>query len=298
MNDDDIVSVSKSSSPSLTSSGGGGSRGPLPPLPKNQQQPKQQKQQLLNQNDDDIIISSDGKLSAASINKIIEILISPQVENQFQNIFLMTYRGFLSPASLFKKLEDSWANLIKNSKENNVDKLKFVNVIRLWLHEHPYDFTPDVIESLEMFISKYRDSIGETTCGIYIKSLNRLKKKTEKKTIESKLDIERPILPSSDYNEKDFIFVVDPLEIARQITLMDESIYKSIGPRECMNQAWNKPDRAKEQAPNIIKIIDKFNKDCGWVTKMIVQEPNQKKRKNIIIRIIKIAQVSIIYMNY
>lgn len=258
--DDDSLPSTKSNSfkespsPSLISSNGGSS-------PKVGGQLKNNNNVQDNQHDEDVIISSDGKMSAASINKIIETLISPQVDNQFQNVFLMTYRGFLTPASLFKKLEDYWANLIKdNKKNNNVDKLKFVNIIRLWLHEHPYDFTPDVVESLEMFISKYHDSIGETTCGIYIKSLNRLKKKTEKKTIESKLDIERPILPSSDYNEKDFIFIVDPLEIARQMTLIDESIYKSIGPRECMNQAWNKPDRAKEQAPNIMRMIDKFNK--------------------------------------
>ena len=82
---------------------------------------------------------------------------------------------------------------------------------------------------------------------------------------------------------------VDPLEIARQMCLRDEQIYKSIRPRECMNQCWNKP-ATQSQAPNILRMIDRFNRVSSWVQRSILSEPVLKARKSLVVVFIAIAQ--------
>jgi hypothetical protein len=51
---------------------------------------------------------------------------------------------------------------------------------------------------------------------------------------------------------------LDPLEVARQMTLIDSELYRAIRPHECMGQPWNKPN-ATTFAPNITKMIQRFS---------------------------------------
>jgi son of sevenless-like protein len=49
-----------------------------------------------------------------------------------------------------------------------------------------------------------------------------------------------------------------PEEMARQLTLIEHDLFKSIKPAECVGQAWNKKDREK-RAPNVLRMIQRFN---------------------------------------
>lgn len=212
------------------------------------------------------MLSSDGTMSAASLDKIILALCSPNNrEGQLMNIFLLTFRVFLNPDGLFIKLVNLWTesvsyNTTDNTKDFEIFKIKFMNLLKTWVEKHPYDFTPELLDMLSNFIDSQNESIGETTCNTINKLILRHKERTEKKIVASSITPPHPILPNSDFGSHDFILVLDPLEIARQMTLRDEAIYKTIRPRECMNQAWNKPATSKEMAPNILKLIDKFNR--------------------------------------
>ena len=84
---------------------------------------------------------------------------------------------------------------------------------------------------------------------------------------------------------------MDPLEVARQLTLIEDKLYKfdfpsfsflflnkqtkkiqnlifihillfrAIPPFECLNQRWAKKNKEKE-APHILAMIDRFNQVC------------------------------------
>jgi len=81
---------------------------------------------------------------------------------------------------------------------------------------------------------------------------------------------------------------VNELEIARQLTIMDFEKFRSIQPRECLGQAWSKKDKA-ERAPNIIAMIEQFNKVTTWVQLTIVSEVDLHKRAAVFKRFVKIA---------
>eukprot|EP01103_Thecamoeba_quadrilineata_P003225 TRINITY_DN13025_c0_g1_i1.p1 TRINITY_DN13025_c0_g1~~TRINITY_DN13025_c0_g1_i1.p1 ORF type:complete len:285 (-),score=35.04 TRINITY_DN13025_c0_g1_i1:197-1051(-) len=81
---------------------------------------------------------------------------------------------------------------------------------------------------------------------------------------------------------------MDPAEVARQICLIDQRIYRSITLREFLNQSWNK-DQREITAPNITASIRQFNDLSEWVRTTIVREIDRKKRIKILDRMIQVA---------
>lgn len=50
---------------------------------------------------------------------------------------------------------------------------------------------------------------------------------------------------------------IDPLELARQLTIMDGRLFARITPQECLGKAW--PKQYGSEAPNISAMIDMSN---------------------------------------
>ncbi len=84
---------------------------------------------------------------------------------------------------------------------------------------------------------------------------------------------------------------VETLELARQITLMEFTLYRSIRPWECLGQAWTKKASRDEKAPNIMAMIHRFNQVSRWVSTEILKHESLKKRTAVLERFIQIATV-------
>ena len=82
----------------------------------------------------------------------------------------------------------------------------------------------------------------------------------------------------------DFIFDIfswDPVEIARQITIITQYLYRNIGCQEFLLAGWTKKDKM-EKSPNISKIIDRFNKISKWIMEEILSYDSSKDRAKVI----------------
>ncbi len=82
----------------------------------------------------------------------------------------------------------------------------------------------------------------------------------------------------------DFIFDIfswDPVEIARQITIITQYLYRNIGCHEFLLAGWTKKDKM-EKSPNISKIIDRFNKISKWIMEEILSYDSSKDRAKVI----------------
>lgn len=82
---------------------------------------------------------------------------------------------------------------------------------------------------------------------------------------------------------------IDPQEMARQLTLIEYSLYRAIKPQECLGQAWNKKTSRDDKAKNIMLMIQRFNQVSHWVTTEIVKASNIRERAAILARFIDIA---------
>lgn len=82
----------------------------------------------------------------------------------------------------------------------------------------------------------------------------------------------------------------DPLEVARQLVLLDFPFFKAIQPHELLNTAWTSKNK-ETAAPNVIAMINRFNHVSYWAITEILRQPNLKDRARTIKRLIAIAEV-------
>jgi len=81
---------------------------------------------------------------------------------------------------------------------------------------------------------------------------------------------------------------VHPLELARQLTLIERDLFRSVYPPEVAGGAWKKKTKA-DVAPNVIRMIDWFNHMTGWVQSEVVMTPNLKERILVLGRFVQVA---------
>jgi len=81
---------------------------------------------------------------------------------------------------------------------------------------------------------------------------------------------------------------IKPLEIARQLTLIEMELFQKIRPRELCEGAWMKEDRAT-LSPNLLKIAHRFNDVVWWLVTQVVTEKRAAKREALLNKYIDVA---------
>ena len=80
-----------------------------------------------------------------------------------------------------------------------------------------------------------------------------------------------------------------PKELARQLTLIEYKLFTSINPSECVAQHWMSKKK-EELAPNILKMISRFNEVSNWVASEIVKCTELAQRTAVLKMVIDIAE--------
>jgi son of sevenless-like protein len=82
---------------------------------------------------------------------------------------------------------------------------------------------------------------------------------------------------------------VDPLEMARQLTLIESNLYQKIRPIECLQRSR---DQKGDINDNISQVIRFANKISDWVAEAILARDDSKRRASVVKNFITIADVS------
>ncbi|KAI0983606.1 hypothetical protein GJ496_009444, partial [Pomphorhynchus laevis] len=93
------------------------------------------------------------------------------------------------------------------------------------------------------------------------------------------------------------ILTLHPIELARQITLLEWSIFRRISIEELLNKNWQRKDK-ETVAPNIFQMTKLWNKLSFWVRKEIIDAPSINERAAVITRFLEIAQVCLSLNNF
>lgn len=78
-------------------------------------------------------------------------------------------------------------------------------------------------------------------------------------------------------------------ELARQLTLIEYKLFAAINPSECVAQHWMSKKK-EELAPNILKMISRFNDVSNWVASEIVKCTELAPRTAVLKMVIEIAE--------
>ncbi|KAJ1553282.1 hypothetical protein HK096_008518 [Nowakowskiella sp. JEL0078] len=117
-----------------------------------------------------------------------------------------------------------------------------------------------------------------------------------KDALSNKKHAPAPLFSRRQSNSID-ISQVDPVEIARQMCLIDERIFRSIRTRELLGESWTQENKY-DQAPNVVAMITGFNTTVDIFSSYIISRGTPKARSLLIKHFILVAKKLINLGNY
>jgi len=215
----------------------------------------------------------------------------------------LTYRKFISPENLLERLIERY-NLNPPRPQSEMDphsaamydhalkvvRLRVGNFIKRWLSEHFQDFRGNeaLIDRLAQ-ICKQTFLVNERNLGEKILNvLEEQKQKLDFRTRERSATVTRALRPDAIVPKGLLFEDFEVLEVARQLCLYEQTMFKQIHPKECLDQCWSKSDRY-QRAPYVMKLIDFFNQFSAWVATHIMKQTKIDDRCREVKRFMRLA---------
>uniref|UniRef100_A0A8D3AHH0 Son of sevenless homolog 2 (Drosophila) n=1 Tax=Scophthalmus maximus TaxID=52904 RepID=A0A8D3AHH0_SCOMX len=264
-------------------------------------------------------------IKAGTVVKLIERLTYHMyADPNFVRTFLTTYRSFCKPQELLTLLIDRieipepepteedrqalWngdqpmaAELQRFRKEYvQPVQLRVLNVFRQWVEHHFYDFEndPELRSRLEEYITSKIQLRGKSMRK-WVESINKIIKRklqTQSNGVSHNITFESPPPPiewhicrAGQVDSFD-LMTLHPIEIARQLTLLESELYRAVRPSELVGSVWTKEDKEKN-SPNLLRMIRHTTNLTLWFEKCIVETMNLEERVAVLSRVIEILQV-------
>lgn len=275
---------------------------------------------------DDVAYNSDGQLVGATLPALVERM-SPHasvVEPSLPLVFWVTFRQFTTPLELLDVLIDRYNQTnpdgltqhdihLWQQQKGVPTRLRTVNLIKTWLEFH---FRPEtdrvILAPLEGFMRNGVSEMFQSLSSRILEWVEKWKTANDTATIlkgergrdhgipnrpaaVTPSEVPRPSITKnmlSSLRSKNYSAMAvtdfDPLELARQLTLMECTLYCAIQPEEVL-------DTGKSGASaNSVKAVTSLSTVItGWVAESILNEVDTKKRTALVKFWIKLADVSV-----
>lgn len=248
-------------------------------------------------------------IKAASPDYLIESLTRDTVVGNYYyvDIVILTHSTFIDSRSFLDKLIAIYERHTDNINESDesVIKARSINAIKKWVKFNEVDGDVYLSEKIILFAK----SIISSNNVAHHNWAKQIIKDLEKNTLlnSPKPDMHFPrlkkkqntlslIKKSVDFNNISFCDI-HPLEFSRHITAGDWRHFRKIKPSELIDKAWNS-DSKSLIAPNIVALIERFNRLCYWVASEIVSTIHPKQRVLVLERFIDMAKGFLQLRNY
>ena len=203
--------------------------------------------------------------------------------------FITTYRSFASPSRLLEKLIQRYnapTTISQQEKENL--RLRVGVVIKYWVENQFIDFDDNLVASLTKFIDTTLKKQQHDLSELLHKQVAKLDEARKNKITIFQKPPTNLTTPPGQYNPSELFFQMSTDEIARQITIIDWSIFSAIEPSELMNQSWNKIS-LQHRAQNVFALVTRLNKVSYWIPAMILWQISLEDRVSMITKFMEIG---------
>ncbi|XP_072345912.1 son of sevenless homolog 2 [Scyliorhinus torazame] len=264
-------------------------------------------------------------IKGGTVLKLIERLTYHMyADPNFVRTFLTTYRSFCKPQDLLSLLierfeipdpepteadrlarekgEQPTSAELKRFRKEYIQpvQLRVLNVFRHWVEHHFYDFERDnmLLNRLEGFISRKLD-LEVRSMKKWVESITKIinrKRQTQVNGISHAITFPDPPpqiewhISRSGHLETFDLMTLHPIEIARQLTLLESDLYRAVQPSELVGSVWTKENK-ELNSPNLLKMIRHTTNLTLWFEKCIVETENFEERVAVFSRVIEILQV-------
>ncbi|KAA1479453.1 ras GEF [Dentipellis sp. KUC8613] len=248
----------------------------------------------------EIIIDPDRKVRAGTVPALVERLTAhEQSDTTFTKTFLLTYKSFTDLDTLFNLLvQRFWIkppdNLSSQELEEwtklkqHIIRTRVLNTFKTMMLDDDILEKEDlyILDRMKQFISNEEVMHLAAAKQLLVLIERAQKGDTLKAKTTISLDAQPPPIvprPSKKHKLLDF----DPLEVARQLTMIECQLYQKIRASECLM-------RSREQKPgenndNIAAIIETTNKIAHWVADTVLSKEDSRKRAAIVKQFVLVA---------
>ncbi|EIN12823.1 ras GEF [Punctularia strigosozonata HHB-11173 SS5] len=245
-----------------------------------------------------IIIEPEGNVKGGTLAALVERLTAHEnTDTKFNVTFMMTYKSFTTLDELFDKLVERFhlkAPEGLNPKEfeewtklkQQIVQTRVLNFFRSMLT------VDDVLEKDDYYImDRLKPFLVEEAQHVSAaKPLQLLVERAMSGDIGLKktpvtLQPPPPILPKSS-GKKLKLMDIDPIELARQLCILESQLYQKIRPLECLQRSR---EQKQGQTDNITSVIATANRIANWVADSILQKEDSRKRAAIVKQFINVA---------
>ncbi|KAF1810180.1 ras GEF [Eremomyces bilateralis CBS 781.70] len=274
----------------------------------------------------ELIYSKDGQIAGGSLPALVEKLTTHDStpDAMFVTTFYLTFRLFTNPMDFVHALIDRF-DYIGNSQDIGLPvRLRVYNVFKGWLESHWQSETDSAalgviiafatgklhsaLPAAGRRLGGLASKVTEVHAGALVpRHVSSLGKTSTSVTVFSAVDnqIPNPITSKTQLNalrnSKNggppcSILDFDPMELARQFTIIESRIFCAIGPEELLASEWTKKQDSK--AVNVRAMSTLSTDLANLVADTILQPEEPKKRAVILKQWVKIAQKCLDLNNY
>jgi len=229
----------------------------------------------------------------------------------FTATFLLTYRSFISAAELFQFLVkrfnvqpppglDREEMLQWEEQKQKPVRFRVVNILKTWVEHYWMENTDmdsqGLLERMNAFAKNTVTNAkipGGAPLATVIDQRMKGQDTSAKKLVLTLTGNAPPTIVPKNMKKAKFVDI-DPLEFARQLTIVESKLYGRIKPVECLEKIWEKKDSDEhgDRAPNVRALILHSNQMTNCVAEMILNHNEIKKRVAVIRHFIAVADVS------
>ncbi|KIM66921.1 hypothetical protein SCLCIDRAFT_109722 [Scleroderma citrinum Foug A] len=248
----------------------------------------------------EVLIDPDGTVRGGTVPALVERLTAHEYSDpNFSRAFLMTFRSFTTLDELFRLLIDRFwiqppPNL--NSDEladwrklkQHVVRMRVINTLKSMVQDDDVLEKEElgILEQITGFVSQH-DVIGIPAAKQLLVSIKRAEygRDPRKLTVNTAVDPPPPpIVP-----KRIELLDVDPLELARQLTIAESQLYQKIRPSECMQRSKQSKQTKADARDGVANFIRRSNKIAQWVTFTILCKDDPRRRAAVIKQFILVA---------
>lgn len=272
----------------------------------------------------ELIFNKEGQVTGGSLPALIERLTTHEAtpDATFVSTFYLTFRLFCTPVKLTEALIDRFEYVGESPHMAGPVRLRVYNAFKGWLESHWREHTDrDALDILMPFAEHRLSSVLPSASRRLLELAHRVsgqgslvprfvssmgKSNTALgQYIPAEVPLPAPLITKSQQNAliafkiggvSPTILDFEPLELARQLTIRQMSIFCSILPEELLSSQWMK--KGGVDAPNV-KAMTALSTDLSnLVADTILQHSEIKKRAAVVKQWIKIAQRCLELHNY
>lgn len=241
-------------------------------------------------------------VKAATLERLVSLLLEPGTDPHFTTVFLSTYRAFTTTQQLLEMVLDRASSFDGNNNDDNADqtgsrvcKRTLSSLLSLWLGEFSEDFRAPPHHSCLLALRSYlrRDLQLRWLCLHAEKLLRSFSVAESCRGNQFSFPLSGEEVENySSPGRWDFL-TFPSRDVAEELTRLDADLFVKAIPFQCLGCVWSQRDKKenKHLAATIRATISQFNSVTNCVISTLLRQPAPPPvRASVIEKWIRVAQ--------